>query len=145
MFCTQCGRELPEDALFCDACGTRLKRDARREHIESERFMAFESMVRAAEAAEGLNEDEEWRYWDSRHFDCDFRKVIRCCEKEDREMRDDPDRPVYYVSSGGAIGQKFQESWQGPAFFEWVFYTRRDDQDDLPQSLDELEDAIRRG
>ena len=27
MYCKECGKELPEDAVFCDECGTRVEED----------------------------------------------------------------------------------------------------------------------
>jgi len=35
MYCSKCGKELPEDALFCFSCGTRVETEEKEQTVES--------------------------------------------------------------------------------------------------------------
>lgn len=55
MFCTQCGRELPEEANFCPGCGSRVVRGAR--HAETPTEATTSSLdVGALDEREGLRD-----------------------------------------------------------------------------------------
>ena len=54
MYCTKCGKQLPDDAAFCDACGAPVKSGftAAAEKAEAAAEEAAEEVKEAAEAVE---------------------------------------------------------------------------------------------
>lgn len=56
MFCTNCGKSIPDESLFCTHCGARqalaeMKEESLRETVEAAETVAFEAPEAAAEAA----------------------------------------------------------------------------------------------
>ena len=42
MYCKECGKKLPDDAMFCDECGTKVEEDVFEETIPYElRFYTY--------------------------------------------------------------------------------------------------------
>lgn len=149
IFCPNCGRELPDNASFCDGCGTRIPKikkpanspePAEDRTDGTERFLVFETMQEAAEAAIELNSDGEWSYWDEpESFNYNAKKLIKFSVKEDKYADEINEDPVFIVSSEGAVGHMYIDSEDQDDFFEWVFYTHADQPEDLPSQDEMLE------
>ena len=138
-YCIHCGRQLPDGALFCEYCGTKvlnIQEIDTSSSMGTERFTRTYTLTEAAQIAAERNPDQGWSYWDIPDlFSYSPGKLMRFCEKEDRRLEDDPDRPYYVISTNGAIGQLYYDN--GAEVFEWIFFTPKDDQNTLPASLTE--------
>ncbi len=54
MFCSKCGKELPEGARFCENCGSPVGEEASLKHIE-----VSEEDIRALEQKLGISNDDQ--------------------------------------------------------------------------------------
>ena len=140
-YCPNCGRQLPDEAVFCDSCGTRMPDPAGMSFSVQQKpqsvYYHCDSMAEAAEEAVARNPEDVWRYWSERSFMESEKAIRRFAEKEDRRLKNNPDRPHYVVSPGGAIGLYYQEE-DGSLVLEWVYLTRRESEADLPDKVDDL-------
>ncbi|MDO5137168.1 MAG: zinc ribbon domain-containing protein [Oscillospiraceae bacterium] len=137
-YCMHCGHQLPDDALFCDNCGAKVIsiQEIDPSGMGTARFTRTYTLSEAAQIAAERNQDQEWSYWDTPdNFTYSTARLTKFCNKEDRRLGDDPDRPYYFISTGGAIGQLFID--QGSEVFEWIFFTPADNPDTLPDTLTE--------
>ena len=139
-YCPNCGRQLPDVAMFCDHCGTRmpdLSQASFQEETQSVYYFA-DTMSEAAEEAIVRNESGEWSYWSTADaFHESARNVRRFSAKEEKRLRGDTERPRYVVSASGAIGQYFTDE-DGGTVLEWVYLTRQEGDQDLPHDVDDL-------
>ncbi len=115
--------------MFCAQCGDLLP-----SALGAERFTRTYTVTEAALIAAERNAGRQWSHRDTPQlYDYSINKLLESCEREDNCLGDDPDRPFYVISPGGAIGRVRHEN--GSETLEWVFFTDKDCPDSLPDSL----------
>jgi len=115
--------------MFCAQNGDLLPSD-----LGAERYTRTYTMTEAAQVAAERNVCRQWSHRDTPQlYDCTTNKLLEFCEKEDLCLGDDPDRPFYVTSPGGAIGRVRHEN--GSDALEWIFFTAKDCPDTLPDSF----------
>ena len=73
MFCSNCGKELPEGTKFCSSCGARLAEDVK-EETKTEETMAEETKTEETKAEETKTEEtkaEETEVWEPKTFEAE--------------------------------------------------------------------------
>ena len=59
MYCSKCGKEMPDDAVICTGCGCLLKKEAEKptyENVVDEIYFALKNKIEMAEA-KGISKD----------------------------------------------------------------------------------------
>ena len=156
-FCRSCGAELDGDAVFCESCGapaegTPAGSAAKTQKSESgplseSAYAQTSTWSAAAKIAVERNIQQEWSYWDDAdNFDYTPKSLLRFCEKEDERLADwrEEEEYTYVVSPDGSIGQFFVDDAAGDGgyVFEWVFYTRECNPEEMPRSYDEIKKLL---
>ena len=150
MYCVRCGANIPDESRFCSQCGAKVlmpmtvpAAESAVPPVEEAGFERTRTLVQAAELASQRAPDQEWSYWDTPTlFSTSLKRLLRFCEKEDRRLEgiEDDEGVLYYlVSPGGAIGQEYTSEIEGSRELEWLFYSKEDGSEDLPETSEELD------